>query len=112
MLILSNDTGTEFVVPRNGFYFTSMSSVCTWIVPISPKYAFALRPKVRAAIELDDNNHRLAHIRKDEDVQWMNFRALTMEIKYNNDVVASSSREELERLKSYAAEHPTELINV
>lgn len=46
MLILSNDAGTEFVVPRNGFYFISMSSVCTWIVPVSPKCAFALRPKV------------------------------------------------------------------
>lgn len=112
MLILSNDAGTELVVPRNGFYFISMSGVCTWVIPISPKYAFALRPKIYAEIELNDKNHCLVHIQNDEDVQWMNFRAMTMEIECNGDCIASSSREELERLKNYASEHGEGLENV
>lgn len=103
--IMINKTERDFVVPRNCFYSVIFNGEEAAVVPISPKSALLFLPTAvynglgeGYAIVVDPNQ-----------VEQLNFRALTDEIYYNSAFVASNCREELEPLQRYLHEKREDL---
>lgn len=101
MSVIINRSCREFVVPRNCWYIISSEGNHCIILPVSPNCALELAPKKSFCISNDGAEDRLKYIDGPDDVAHMNTRALLFEYAFNHSFIASTSREELFRLKEY-----------
>ncbi|MCR5809009.1 MAG: DUF4238 domain-containing protein [Clostridiales bacterium] len=101
MLVIINESGREFVVPRNCFYIVSSQGIQCIIMPVSPNCALELVPENYTDNIHDGIEERVEYIDNPDDVLVMNNCALQFEYAFNHSFVASASREELSRLKEY-----------
>ena len=99
--IIVNKTKRKFVVPRNCFYTASTNGIVFILMPISPICAIALFPPEYSNNKIHGEIIRHITIDSEEDIAFLNMRALLYEYIYNNTFVASSDRNELEILKTY-----------
>lgn len=100
--ILVNRTERNLVVPRNCFYCVLRDGYPNYIMPISPKGALLLMPK----IQLWKPGHNYGVIGTDEQVLRLNKHALKYECMLNGAFVASNCRSELEYLKDFLLNPP------
>lgn len=94
MVIVPNQTRRYFVVPRNAFYTFSCEGGDGFMVPISPKIALALVPEESYSKAGDF----FRAITDEQELYYLNKRALTMEFVFNEKFVASCRKSELEEL--------------
>lgn len=94
MVIVLNKTNHYFVVPRNAFYTFSCEGSDGFMVPITPKIALALVPEESCSKAGDV----FCAITDEQELDYLNKRALTMEFVFNERFVASCRKSELEEL--------------
>lgn len=94
MVIVLNKTSHYFVVPRNAFYTFSCEGGDGFMVPITPKIALALVPEECCSKAGDV----FRAITDEQELYYLNKRALTMEFVFNEKFVASCRKSELEEL--------------
>lgn len=106
---LSNVTTQFLVVPKNGYYCIKSNSKDYIIIPVSPTFAFMLKPA--DAVDIDENGNRIRHfnISSTDDVYALNLQALRFEYVFNRGFVAGSRKDELEALITFLEEHKEEL---
>lgn len=104
VMILKNDTDTNFVIPSNSYYFarnvykSKISADFLIIIPITPKIAFLLFPYFENLSFFDENKGFYMTIKENDDINIFNKMALTTEIEYDSKFIVSITRSELETL--------------
>ena len=93
--ILVNRTDRNFAVPRNCFYCVERAGYPNFIMPISPKGALLLMPR----IQLEKHGGNYCVVDNSEQILRLNRHALKYESLLNGAFVAASCRSELEDLQ-------------
>ena len=101
MLVLVNRTDRQFVVPRNCFYTVHSQGYSCIVAPISPICALELVPEKYSGNVINGEEYRFGYIDDPNIISEMNKQALRYEYSFNQTFVASASRYELEKLKTY-----------
>lgn len=106
---LTNQTSQYFVVPKNGFYCIKSRGHDYLIIPVSPKFAFILKPE--RDIGFDKNGNVIHHYRidKKDDIRELNLSALQFEYAINRDFVAGARKDELQELIPFLEKHRVKL---
>lgn len=102
---LTNQTSQYFVVPKNGFYCIKSRGNDNLIIPVSPKFAFILKPEGDVGFDKNGNVIYLYRIDKEDDICELNLSALQFEYVINKDFVAGARKDELQELIPFLERH-------
>ena len=109
VVYLSNQTAQYFVVPKNGFYCIKSKGRDNLIIPVSPEFAFILKPSEDVGYDKNGDVIHHYHINDENDISEFNQRALQFEYVLNKDFVAGARKDELEVLIPFLEKHRGEL---
>ena len=102
---LSNQTPQYFVVPKNGYYCVKSKGHDHIIIPVSPTFAFILRPSEDISYDKSGAVIHNYHIDDKSDIYEFNLHALQFEYALNKDFVAGARKDELEALIPFLEKH-------